>query len=150
MGGRLLLGFCYRTFFVGVLWGLCHARKFFKDITHSYYGYGIPVTRLYVRPLMRLYHTLYCVDTILVSCLCPVSIFACVRVCLYLYLCLLASVFYTCVTAHIVPVFGCSFMPFVSCLMCCGVFHVVPICYLYTCCFAVLCTVLFLFIWCVP
>lgn len=59
VGGRLLLGFCYRTFFCGFLWGLCRARNFFKDITHSYCGYAIPVMSLYMCLLAYLYHALH-------------------------------------------------------------------------------------------
>lgn len=62
VGGRLLLGFCYRTFFCGFLWGLCRARNFFKDITHSYCGYVIPVMSLYMCLLAYLYHTPHCAD----------------------------------------------------------------------------------------
>ena len=57
VGGRLLLGFCYRTFFCGFPWGLCHTRNFFKDITHSYCGYVAPVMSLYMHLLAHLYHT---------------------------------------------------------------------------------------------
>lgn len=60
MSGRLLLGFCYRTFFCGFPWGLCHARNFFKDITHSYDGYVILVMSLYMPLLAHLYHALHC------------------------------------------------------------------------------------------
>lgn len=81
VGGRLLLGFCYRTFFCGFPWGLCRARNFFKDITHSYCGFVSPVMSLYMPLLAYLYHTLYCVDTAPVSCLCP-----CLSL-LVLYLC---------------------------------------------------------------
>ena len=58
VGGRLLLGFCYRTFFCGFPWGLCHARNFFKDITHSYCGYVIP-WRTYTTPGIVLILYLY-------------------------------------------------------------------------------------------
>ena len=67
VGGRLLLGFCYRTFFCGFLWGLCHTQNFFKDITHSYSGYVIPVMSIYMHLLAHLYHTWYCADTVPVS-----------------------------------------------------------------------------------
>ena len=60
VGGRLLLGFCYHTFFCGFLWGLCRTRNFFKDITHSYYGYVAPVMSLYMPLLAHLYHALHC------------------------------------------------------------------------------------------
>lgn len=60
VSGRLLLGFCYRTFFCGFPWGLCHTRKFFKDITHSYCGYVAPVMSLYMPLLAYLYHALHC------------------------------------------------------------------------------------------
>lgn len=78
VGGRLLLGFCYRTFFCRFPWGLCHARNFFKDITHSYDGYVAPVMSLYMRLLAYLYHTRYCSDiapvyTCARVCLCPCS-----------------------------------------------------------------------------
>ena len=63
VGGRLLLGFCYRTFFCGFPWGLCHARNFFKDITHSYCGYVAPVMSLCMCLLAYLYRTpRYCAD----------------------------------------------------------------------------------------
>lgn len=83
VSGRLLLGFCYRTFFCGFLWGLCHARNFFKDITHSYYGYVILVMSLYMRLLAYLYHTRYCADI--------APVYTCARVCLCLCSYLLAS-----------------------------------------------------------
>lgn len=78
VGGRLLLGFCYRTFFCGFLWGLCRARNFFKDITHSYDGYVILVMSLCMCLLAYLYHTRYCSDiapvyTCARVCLCPCS-----------------------------------------------------------------------------
>lgn len=78
VGGRLLLGFCYRTFFCGFPWGLCRARNFFKDITHSYCGYVILVMSLYICLLAYLYHTLHCSDiapvyTCARVCLCPCS-----------------------------------------------------------------------------
>ena len=83
VGGRLLLGFCYRTFFCGFLWGLCHARIFFKDITHSYCGYVAPVMSLYMRLLAYLYRTRYCADI--------APVYTCARVCLCLCSYLLAS-----------------------------------------------------------
>lgn len=83
VGGRLLLGFCYRTFFCGFPWGLHHARNFFKDITHSYYGYVAPVMSLYMRLLAYLYHTRYCSDI--------APVYTCARVCLCLCSYLLAS-----------------------------------------------------------
>lgn len=43
-------------------WGLCRARKFFKDITHSYCGYVIPMMSLYMCLLAYLYHTPHCSD----------------------------------------------------------------------------------------
>ena len=83
VSGRLLLGFCYRTFFCGFLWGLCHARKFFKDITHSYCGYVIPVMSLCMCLLAHLYHTPHCSDI--------APVYTCARVCLCLCSYLLAS-----------------------------------------------------------
>ena len=83
VGGRLLLGFCYRTFFCGFLWGLCHARNFFKDITHSYYGYVAPVIGLYMCLLAYLYRTPHCADI--------APVYTCARVCLCLCSYLLAS-----------------------------------------------------------
>jgi len=85
VGGRLLLGFCYRTFFCGFPWGLCHTRKFFKDITHSYCGYVIPVMSLCMCLLAYLYRTRYCADIAPVytcaPCLpLPVFVSACVYV----------------------------------------------------------------------
>ena len=62
VGGRLLLGFCYRTFFCGCSWGLRHTRNFFKDITHSYYCCEMPVIGLYMCLLAHLYHTPHCSD----------------------------------------------------------------------------------------
>ena len=82
VSGRLLLGFCYRTFFCGFLWGLCHARKFFKDITHSYCGYAIPVMSLCMCLLAYLYHTRYCSDI--------APVYTCAHVCLCLCSYLLA------------------------------------------------------------
>ena len=83
VSGRLLLGFCYRTFFCGFLWGLCHARNFFKDITHSYCGYVIPVMSLCMCLLAHLYHTPHCSDI--------APVYTCARVCLCLCSYLLAS-----------------------------------------------------------
>lgn len=83
VGGRLLLGFCYRTFFCGFPWGLCHTRKFFKDITHSYCGYAAPVASIYMHLLAHLYHTRYCADI--------APVYTCARVCLCLCPYLLAS-----------------------------------------------------------
>ena len=80
--GRLLLGFCYRTFFCGFPWGLCHARKFFKDITHSYCGYAILVMSLCMCLLAHLYHTPHCSDI--------APVYTCARVCLCLCSYLLA------------------------------------------------------------
>lgn len=86
VGGRLLLGFCYRTFFCGFPWGLCHTRNFFKDITHSYCGYVIPVMSLCMCLLAYLYRTpRYCADIAPVytcaPCLpLPVFVSACVYV----------------------------------------------------------------------
>lgn len=85
VGGRLLLGFCYRTFFCGFPWGLCHTRNFFKDITHSYCGYVAPVMSLCMCLLAYLYHTRYCADIAPVytcaPCLpLPVFVSACVYV----------------------------------------------------------------------
>lgn len=82
VSGRLLLGFCYRTFFCRFPWGLCHTRKFFKDITHSYCGYVIPVMSLYMCLLAYLYHTRYCADI--------APVYTCARVCLCLCSYLLA------------------------------------------------------------
>lgn len=62
VGGRLLLGFCYRTFFCGCSWGLRHTRNFFKDITHSYYCCEMPVIGLYMCLLAHLCHTPHCSD----------------------------------------------------------------------------------------
>ena len=81
--GRLLLGFCYRTFFCGFPWGLCHARIFFKDITHSYCGYAILVMSLCMCLLAHLYHTPHCSDI--------APVYTCARVCLCLCSYLLAS-----------------------------------------------------------
>lgn len=83
VSGRLLLGFCYRTFFCGFLWGLCHARKFFKDITHSYCGYVAPVMSLYMCLLAYLYHALHYAGI--------APVYTCARVCLCLCSYLLAS-----------------------------------------------------------
>lgn len=83
VGGRLLLGFCYRTFFCRFPWGLCHTRKFFKDITHSYCGYVIPVMSLCMCLLAYLYRTRYCADI--------APVYTCARVCLCLCSYLLAS-----------------------------------------------------------
>lgn len=83
VSGRLLLGFCYRTFFCGFPWGLCHARKFFKDITHSYCGYAILVMSLCMCLLAHLYHTPHCSDI--------APVYTCARVCLCLCSYLLAS-----------------------------------------------------------
>lgn len=96
VGGRLLLGFCYRTFFCGFLWGLCHTQNFFKDITHSYSGYVIPVMSIYMHLLAHLYHTQYCVDTVPVLPFVLVPAFACVRI----YLCLC----HPCVSFCVAPV----------------------------------------------
>lgn len=96
VGGRLLLGFCYRTFFCGFLWGLCHARNFFKDITHSYCGYVAPVMSLCMCLLAYLYHTQYCVDTVPVLPFVLVPAFACVRICLRLC--------HPCVSFYVAPV----------------------------------------------
>lgn len=84
VGGRLLLGFCYRTFFCGFPWGLCHTRKFFKDITHSYDGYVAPVMSLCMCLLAYLYHTPHCADI--------APVYTCARVCLCLCSYLLAAV----------------------------------------------------------
>lgn len=84
VGGRLLLGFCYRTFFCGFPWGLCHTRNFFKDITHSYCGYVIPVMSLCMCLLAYLYHTRHCSDI--------APVYTCARVCLCLCSYLLAAV----------------------------------------------------------
>ena len=107
VGGRLLLGFCYRTFFCGFPWGLCHTRNFFKDITHSCSGYVIPVMSLYMPLLAYLYHTRYCADTVPVlpfvfvpsSCLLSLVLCLCFVLCcpgivsaLHLVLCLLVLV----------------------------------------------------------
>lgn len=102
VGGRLLLGFCYRTFFCGFPWGLCHARNFFKDITHSYCGYVIPVMSLYMPLLAHLYHTRYCADTIpvpfSVTCIVPAFHSMLPRYCVYSYT---LSCVYLCL--HYVP-----------------------------------------------
>lgn len=84
VSGRLLLGFCYRTFFCRFPWGLCHARIFFKDITHSYCGYVIPVMSLCMCLLAYLYRTRYCADI--------APVYTCARVCLCLCSYLLAPV----------------------------------------------------------
>lgn len=83
LGGRLLLGFCYRTFFCGFPWGLCHARNFFKDITHSCYCCVISVMGLYMCLLAHLYRTPHCSDI--------APVYTCARVCLCLCSYLLAS-----------------------------------------------------------
>lgn len=104
VGGRLLLGFCYRTFFCGLPWGLCRARNFFKDITHSYCGYVIPVMSLYICLLAHLYHTRYCADTVSVLPFVLVPTFTCVRTCLRLcHPCVLYRV-----TCHVALACACS------------------------------------------
>lgn len=78
-----MLGFCYRTFFCGFPWGLCHARNFFKDITHSCYCCVISVMGLYMCLLAHLYRTPHCSDI--------APVYTCARVCLCLCSYLLAS-----------------------------------------------------------
>ena len=63
-GWSSFVRFLLSHIFCGFPWGLCHARNFFKDITHSYYGYVAPVMSLYMRLLAHLYHTRYCADTV--------------------------------------------------------------------------------------
>lgn len=124
VGGRLLLGFCYRTFFCRFPWGLCRARNFFKDITHSYCGYVIPVMSLYMCLLAYLYHTQYCVDTVPVLPFVLVPAFACVRI--YLRLC------HPCVSFCVAPVLcllycvSCAYLCLHYVLVCGGGLHSVP------------------------
>lgn len=124
VGGRLLLGFCYRTFFCGFPWGLCHTRNFFKDITHSYCGYVIPVMSLCMCLLAYLYRTLYCVDTVPVLPFVLVPAFACVRI--YLRLC------HPCVSFCVAPVLcllycvSCAYLCLHYVLVCRGGLHSVP------------------------
>ena len=82
-GWSSFVRFLLSHIFCGFLWGLCHTRNFFKDITHSYCGYVIPVMSLYMPLLAYLYHTRYCADI--------APVYTCARVCLCLCSYLLAS-----------------------------------------------------------
>lgn len=112
VGGRLLLGFCYHTFFCGFPWGLCHARKFFKDITHSYCGYVIPVMSLYMCLLAHLYHTRYCADTVPVLPFVLVPAFTCV-----------VPVFHSMLPCYCVYLTPCL-VPACACSMSCVTFRI--------------------------
>lgn len=124
VGGRLLLGFCYRTFFCGFPWGLCRARNFFKDITHSYCGYVIPVMSLYMCLLAYLYHTQYCVDTVPVLPFVLVPAFACVRI--YLRLCHPRVSFYVAPVLCLLYCVSCAYLCLHYVLVCGGGLHSVP------------------------